>query len=612
MGHMVGNFQPDNLFGGFCDLGPPFFTSTKTNKLQNQELLGEIDCMSMYVFHGKATYVAYGFFLVTFKIYKLPEPIGLLVHIFAIYSSFSIQNMPLQDLVGRDSGAKKKDVALAQKLQEKMSKMSHVYYHNEQPPIKEARACGYRTKPCFKLGVCVCGENRALGQFCQHLSKYMMAHFVLLKEKVDGKRKFSDARTLLRNRMVVLRFQCFDPGEDLQQQEMPLSKQIRPTDRFMHIGHVNFNSWHFCCMTMFPLSEAIDEADPVIQLIPQQPEDDEIGHGVATETEFVKAFLTLDQQWVVDVLIISLEERHWLPENIAAVPARWFTSIAPFRLWQGVDAEMRPRKKRKKTDAIEDGPALLAMHDLQGTDDDTALQNPNPYDDNLAEDKSDGNDPDSAGEVVSDIESPGDCSASRDSSESEHEVVQVVEGDVRQNHPSSVANDADDPSSVAPAAPAEDADDPSVAPDGPSSVAPAEDDGRRASAKVHRDMFSTVSFHVNGGVLRFYPQNSVVTAFCDHPGHGDCRRSRTVRQNEASRTAMQRGQGRPIGLLCSWLELQMDHSSQQDHVHNCNPTATQRVAAREKFLQMPGALDFSQQAERPQREGEDIEPAKIR
>ena len=551
----------------------------------------------MYVKVKQLTNVVYVFFTC-----DLLNFLNLLVHIFAVCDNFTMRNMSLQDLVGRDSGAKKKGVALAQKLQEKMSKMSHVYYHAEQPPIKEARASGYRTKPCFKLGVCVCGENRALGQFCQNLSKYMMAHFVLLKEKVDGKRKFSDARTLLRNRMVVLRFQCFDPGEDLQQQEMPLSKQIHPTDRFLHIGHINFNSWHFCGMNMFPLSEAIDEADPVIQLIPQQPEDHEIGHGVATETEFVKAFLSLDQQWVVDVLTISLEERHWLPENVAAIPAQWFTSIAPFRLWQGVDSEMRPRKKRKKTDAIEDGPVLLAMHDLQGAGDDTALQNPNPYDDNLAENQSDGEDPGSAGEVASDVESPGDCSTSSDSSESEHEVVQVVEREVRQSQ-------ADDPSSVGAAAPGEDAEDPSSVgaaaqaedADGPSSVAPvapAEDDGGGARAGVHRDMFSTVSFHVDGGVLRFYPQHGVVTAFCDHPDHGDCRRSRTVRGNEACRTAMQRGQGRPIGLLCSWLELQMDHSSQQAHVHNCNPTATQRVAARDKFLQMPGALDFSQQAVR--------------
>ena len=525
-----------------------------------------------------------------------------------------------QDLVGRESSSEKKDLTLAKKLQDKMSTMSRLYYHGEQQPIKESRASGYRVKPCFKLGVCVCGENRAVGQVCQRLSKYMMAHFPLLKEKVDGKKKFSEARTLLRDRMVVLRFQQIDPETEVQHHDRP--QAVQPTDRFAHVGHINFNSWHFSVMTMFPLSEALGE---VLQLSPHQPEDSELAHGIGTDTEFVQTFLNLDCECIVDVLVISRQESHWLPENMAAIPVTWFTGITPFRLWQGMDKEMRPRKRRKRETGKPlhdlrdlDAAFLSALDDMQENfdiSDSAPLGEPGPVEGmNLYEETNEenGTDEDQAdtnpASNATDADSPNDCSTSSASEDD------LQEPDLESAAPVAMEGAQDDTSSasVAPVAQADDKRSESVEVQQEEKIEEKIEQKKVGKKTGPKDTLSTVAFHVRGGVLRFYPQHGIVTAFCDNPAHGDCRRSRTVRENEARNTAVQRGQGRPLGMLCSWLELQTEHTSQYDHVHSCTPTVSQRVAARAALLAMPGGAAFSEQAERKRREGEDSEPAKIR
>lgn len=133
----------------------------------------------------------------------------------------------------------------------------------------------------------------------------------------------------------------------------------------------------------------------------------------------------------------------------------------------------------------------------------------------------------------------------------------------------------------------------------------------KARASSTRDRSSTESLVVPGcGNIRFLPTLNVLVAVCDHPGHGDCRRQKTLMPSEA-KTNRGKGQGRPIGFLCAWLREQCDHDERTDHIR-FNPSYQQRLEARQWLMtNAAGAADFSETHERPLRDGEDSEPKVI-
>ena len=141
-------------------------------------------------------------------------------------------------------------------------------------------------------------------------------------------------------------------------------------------------------------------------------------------------------------------------------------------------------------------------------------------------------------------------------------------------------------------------------------LAPAEVPGADRVPRGPKDMHSTVHFRIPEGILRFYPQHKIITAFCNQ--HENCRRSRTVVANSACKTAMQKGQGRPAGMLMAWLQLGDAFPTTYAHVHESEPTAGERLAARENLYALTGGKDFAEKAERPLRPGEADEPARIR
>ena len=71
------------------------------------------------------------------------------------------------------------------------------------------------------------------------------------------------------------------------------------------------------------------------------------------------------------------------------------------------------------------------------------------------------------------------------------------------------------------------------------------------------------------------------------------------------------GQGRPVGLLVSWLLRRNECATAAEHVKMKVSPRSDRVAAREMFCQMDGGAGFAAAYEREQRDGEVDEPHTI-
>lgn len=113
------------------------------------------------------------------------------------------------------------------------------------------------------------------------------------------------------------------------------------------------------------------------------------------------------------------------------------------------------------------------------------------------------------------------------------------------------------------------------------------------------------------GKVSYYSHDLRFEAVCrHHQTAGDdatlCRLTRTAK---ASRR--KKAQGRPVGLLASWLEMASQHQSKADHcarfwVSACI-TREHRRAARARLMALPNGRDLAA-CERAQEPGEDSEP----
>ena len=112
------------------------------------------------------------------------------------------------------------------------------------------------------------------------------------------------------------------------------------------------------------------------------------------------------------------------------------------------------------------------------------------------------------------------------------------------------------------------------------------------------------------GEIHYYPPSKNFVAFCRAPNHYECRKSRTANPPALPVKRNRRGQGRPIGLLAEWLYRGRDFSSKEEHGAAeviLGFTHEQRLAARRRFLEVPGALEIVQH-ERAAAAGESEEP----
>ena len=111
---------------------------------------------------------------------------------------------------------------------------------------------------------------------------------------------------------------------------------------------------------------------------------------------------------------------------------------------------------------------------------------------------------------------------------------------------------------------------------------------------------------VGYGFLRYNSTSNFLRAHCHHPSHGKvCFRRRSVEANPH-----RSGQGRPIGLLISWLKSGGNYDSQKKHVAASVASYPHRAAARNWFHSLTNASEFESK-ERKCEPGESQEPNTI-
>ena len=114
---------------------------------------------------------------------------------------------------------------------------------------------------------------------------------------------------------------------------------------------------------------------------------------------------------------------------------------------------------------------------------------------------------------------------------------------------------------------------------------------------------------VPGGCVAFHNSTNRFEARCGNNEHGHCRFSRTclASKKDVSSGPLY-GQGRPLGLLCSWLALSLNHGSKEEHHAAAKDiNKAQRLSARTLLKQVPQCKSLLER-ERPLRDGEESEP----
>ena len=107
-----------------------------------------------------------------------------------------------------------------------------------------------------------------------------------------------------------------------------------------------------------------------------------------------------------------------------------------------------------------------------------------------------------------------------------------------------------------------------------------------------------------GGIIRYNPRTKNMQAFCpfrDTSHHPDCRRTRTVAPKS------DRASGRPLGPLGAWILQHHQHDNKLSHVHWCEPSFSERQAARRHLATLDGWADMAKH-EKDADQGFDREP----
>ena len=117
---------------------------------------------------------------------------------------------------------------------------------------------------------------------------------------------------------------------------------------------------------------------------------------------------------------------------------------------------------------------------------------------------------------------------------------------------------------------------------------------------------------VPGGYLKYHRKTQQIVAHCQRHGDRMCRLTRTVKGAGGRARA---GQGRPLGLLCAWLQAgdkaELDSSEEHKQFSTISPISVEeRMIARAEFTALPGHEQWLA-IERPPRDEEDLEPEAI-
>ena len=501
------------------------------------------------------------------------------------------------------------------------------------------------------------------------------------------KQKQSSAeRELLDNQHVVLHFKQA-PRLQTSEDEVgaadgwagmgPMPAEADSCEVLAHLGFVNRGRWNFTALCLHSnvtelLPDAMLDELPLDSDVLQACVKTQLQSGeslcVLSDVElFSQPQFNLEKSWSVQILRVSLQERHWQQSDTSStvVPLVPLEGDQPFLLWRGWDEEQRcqaaakkkpgkrtaerappavraagaaaaPAQKRRRPGGgppkpvpVADGAENLLERIVQVEEDIAAALEPSEqevFDEGAtSEDENEDPEPSLAG---SNSGSEAESAESEDPTEPDacdeaHVVQQLLEqldGQPPAGGPDLPPNrqSAQQPAAAAhanPEARVADNEDEEVAARQvrPAPAARAARDGeaapRRPDFEKHELEFPPY------GRLRYYPHTHLLIAVCSCPVHGDCRLARTTTKHPRARSLSTTigGQGRPIGLQAAWLKAQAEYDCQQTHVHLCRPNRQARIEARAEFLELEGAVEFSRMAERRRdtENGEEEEPARI-
>lgn len=532
----------------------------------------------------------------------------------------------------------RRQFAVDQKLREHFTRCCSFV---PDPEIKSKRTESGKavTKPCLALGICICTKHVDAAYFFANMSLYLKKVFW----NKPKQKLCSPARSLLESYLIVLElFSGHDqsqplpvcnadscvPGDDwdavfadFQARE---DRAVQCSRLFLHIGRINFQSWHFGVLRLDQAAGADDTiAQDVVFLQPHHSSFDLQPEQMSTysDVEVFAHLMNLEQSWTLRFYHISMAESDWVAAPPFSIAVRLLPDTSDFIVWQGSASEkerrsMKDRKKRAKTTKKptatrpakrrkkRDAPALEAGEEAVTGRLDAFSDGSNPNDDN------DNDDDFMENKSLAEILLPGGCIFEDDEDqdqednidESEHEDKDPVKPtsnasslsprsdiDLFLESASENHDDGDDDSSKqqAPAEPEqqdmEEKEAPVIPPEG--AVAHIERPLGVARSTINRDVFEVEAW----GELHYYHLTEQMVAFCSlrHSTHPACRKQMTTNPTRA------RSSGRPIGFLVAWLRSCGQHESKHARVHCALPTWQERVDARRYFMSLEGSEAFA-------------------
>ena len=536
-----------------------------------------------------------------------------------------------------------------QKLREHFTKCSSFV---PDPEIKSKRTDSGKavTKPCLALGICICTKHVDAAYFFANMSLYLKKVFW----KKPKLKLCSPARSLLESYLIVL--ELFS-GHD-QSQPLPLrnadscvpgddwgaafadfqAKEDRAVQRsrlFLHIGRINFQSWHFGVLRLDQAACADDTiAQDVVFLQPHHSSFDLQPEQMSTysDVEVFAHLMNLEQSWTLRFYQISMVESDWVAAPPSSIAVRLLPDTSDFTIWQGSASEkerrsMKEKKKRAKTTkkptatrgakrCRKHTPAALEAREEAVTERLYAISDGDNSNDSI--DDGDFMENKSLAEILL----PGGCAFEEDedqenkadADESEYEDKDPVKptsnasslsprSDIDQFIESASENHDDDDSSKqqAPAEPeqqdVEEKEAPVIPPE--RAVAHIERPVGISRSTINRAVFEVEAW----GEIHYYHLTQQMVAFCSlrHSTHPACRKQMTTNPTRG------RASGRPIGSLVAWLKLSGEHDSKGAHVHCAIPTWQERTDARRYFMTLDGSEAFAKY-EKEKKAGEDPEP----
>ena len=464
---------------------------------------------------------------------------------------------------------------------------------------------------CCRLGACVCtGPGRHAWGMHGNLVRLLQPHLVSRKrareDNTGQKKPHTECRILLDTARLCLKFEQHEAvvmpssacasgwGRVAYGALQDGATGTTPRVRWAMVGHMNHASQSGYMFTVIPVEPVhVTHADRMASLRVPNPV------RVQRSLEFLRDHLPAEMGWTMRIYRLESSIEGYFgpgkpPDGLFVTP---YLDVDPLVFWRGqleeeesrrLQQEARASRRRAQRPAPRPprrvrGRAAEPLGDASESEDELAGAQPDGGETDMEEEE-DADSVAAAAELFADMEE-GDATV----------AVRPAAG----GEPAAAAARAAAPApSPAPADAAE-------APEPP--PAPAAPVARRARAGREGPFGDTnrVDFGEGAGFLVYYAAGDVIQAHCRVPGHGDCRRQRTVTSGR------RRGQGRPLGHLAAWLLAGDQFANQAAHqARTFVPSLEKRQEARELLAVAEGADELFKQ-ENDEESGWEREPSEV-